>query len=115
MIGGIEALGIAFVGIKAATIATTSAAENDLPAEVTIAGVEFVRIPAGPFLYTVETDSASGQAWISVRDVRTLARVAQSDEVPRWTPLQWATVTGSAAVHVVYFLTLLRGGSTFLK
>jgi drug/metabolite transporter (DMT)-like permease len=31
------------------------------------------------------------------------------DEVPRWTALQWAAVTASAAVHVVYFLTLLRG------
>lgn len=30
-------------------------------------------------------------------------------EVPRWTPLQWAAVSASAAVHVVYFLTLLRG------
>ena len=32
-----------------------------------------------------------------------------ADELPRWTPLQWAVVTASAAVHVVYFLTLLRG------
>ncbi|MBA4178180.1 MAG: EamA family transporter [Leptothrix sp. (in: Bacteria)] len=32
-----------------------------------------------------------------------------ADEVPRWTALQWAAVTASAAVHVVYFLTLLRG------
>ncbi len=31
----------------------------------------------GRWLYTVETDPASGQGWISVRDVRTLARVAQ--------------------------------------
>ena len=31
------------------------------------------------------------------------------DELPRWTQLQWAVVTASAAVHVVYFLTLLRG------
>ncbi len=31
------------------------------------------------------------------------------DEVPRWTALQWAAVTASAAIHVVYFLTLLRG------
>ncbi len=32
-----------------------------------------------------------------------------ADEVPRWGATQWAAVTGSAAVHVVYFLTLLRG------
>jgi drug/metabolite transporter (DMT)-like permease len=32
-----------------------------------------------------------------------------ASEVPRWTALQWAAVTASAAVHVVYFLTLLRG------
>lgn len=31
----------------------------------------------GRWLYTVETDPASGQGWISVRDARTLARVAQ--------------------------------------
>ncbi|MDP2007504.1 MAG: DUF1513 domain-containing protein [Rubrivivax sp.] len=31
----------------------------------------------GRWLYTVETDPAGGQGWISVRDVRTLARVAQ--------------------------------------
>lgn len=31
----------------------------------------------GRWLYTVETDPASGQGWISVRDIRTLARVAQ--------------------------------------
>jgi drug/metabolite transporter (DMT)-like permease len=30
-------------------------------------------------------------------------------ELPSWTALQWAAVTASAAVHVVYFLTLLRG------
>ena len=32
-----------------------------------------------------------------------------ADEVPHWGAAQWAAVTGSAAVHVVYFLTLLRG------
>ena len=32
-----------------------------------------------------------------------------AEELPRWTTLQWAVVTASAAVHVVYFLTLLRG------
>lgn len=31
----------------------------------------------GRWLYTVETDPTSGQGWISVRDIRTLARVAQ--------------------------------------
>jgi drug/metabolite transporter (DMT)-like permease len=31
------------------------------------------------------------------------------DEVPRWTALRWTAVAASAAVHVVYFLTLLRG------
>lgn len=31
----------------------------------------------GQWLYTVETDPATGQGWISVRDPRTLARVAQ--------------------------------------
>lgn len=31
----------------------------------------------GQWLYTVETDPASGQGWISVRDPRTLRRVAQ--------------------------------------
>ena len=30
-------------------------------------------------------------------------------EVPRWGVAQWATVSASAAIHVVYFLTLLRG------
>ena len=37
------------------------------------------------------------------------AWVFGADEVPRWTALQWAAVTASAALHVVYFLTLLRG------
>lgn len=32
-----------------------------------------------------------------------------ADEVPRWTAWQWLAVAASAAVHVVYFLTLLRG------
>ena len=32
-----------------------------------------------------------------------------ADEVPRWTALQWAAVSASAAIHIVYFLTLLRG------
>lgn len=31
----------------------------------------------GRWLYTVETDPANGQGWISVRDMRSLARVAQ--------------------------------------
>ncbi len=31
----------------------------------------------GRWLFTVETDPASGQGWVSVRDARTLARVAQ--------------------------------------
>lgn len=37
------------------------------------------------------------------------AWVFGADEVPRWTGTQWAAVCGSAAIHVVYFLTLLRG------
>lgn len=37
------------------------------------------------------------------------AWVFGADEVPRWTALQWAAVTASAALHVIYFLTLLRG------
>jgi len=32
-----------------------------------------------------------------------------AEEVPHWTATQWAVVACSAAVHVVYFLTLLRG------
>ena len=32
-----------------------------------------------------------------------------ADELPRWGAVQWAAVAASAAVHVVYFLTLLRG------
>ena len=38
-----------------------------------------------------------------------------ADELPRWTALQWAVVTASAAVHVVYFLTLLDRKSTRLN
>ena len=32
-----------------------------------------------------------------------------ADELPRWGAAQWAAVVASAAVHTVYFLTLLRG------
>lgn len=28
---------------------------------------------------------------------------------PHWQPLQWAFIVGSAAIHVIYFLVLLRG------
>jgi drug/metabolite transporter (DMT)-like permease len=38
-----------------------------------------------------------------------VAWVFGADEVPLWTGTQWAAVACSAAVHVVYFLTLLRG------
>lgn len=32
-----------------------------------------------------------------------------ADELPRWGAAEWAVVTLSAAVHVAYYLTLLRG------
>lgn len=42
-----------------ATGVRTASASQPLPDEVAIAGVEFVRIPAGEFWYSVETDYAN--------------------------------------------------------
>jgi drug/metabolite transporter (DMT)-like permease len=67
-------------------------------------------------LWNIAAKQAGGDhrfAFVSVLMAVTLwAPVAWwfgAHEVPRWTALQWAAVAASAAVHVVYFLTLLRG------